>query len=250
MRGTALSSWLPFRGSGRGVSVLCLPHAGGAAHAYHRWARSTAYLRVDFVPVELPGRGSRVAEAPATDLGALTEELADVVDAHAAETGRPYALFGHSMGGMLAYNVAVRLAETSRPGPACLIVSGCRPPQRPRAIDLNSFDDDTLVTTLLRIGGLPEAVAADAELLAMVLPAMRADLALFAGYRRSGPPLPTPIIAMAGTRDPLAQPQYQQEWQPHTSRELILRVFRGGHFYLHDIPDEVMLEIDRSIGNL
>ncbi|WP_329101289.1 alpha/beta fold hydrolase [Micromonospora sp. NBC_01699] len=231
MRDIVSPRWLPFGGTGRGVSVFCLPHAGGTARSYRSWADSTANADVNFVPVELPGHGSRIAEAPVAELDALTEQLVEVVDAYAAETGRPYALFGHSMGGLLAYHLAGRLAASARPGPVCLVVSGCRPPQQQPAIDLLGLDDDTLVATLVRVGGLTAEMAAETELMAVILPALRADLALFAGYRPPGSRLSAPIIALAGTQDPLAEPQDQRGWRSHTSRGLLRRVFRGGHFF-------------------
>lgn len=229
------------------MSVFCLPHAGGAAHAYRDWTGATAHPGVDFVPVELPGHGRRMAEAPVTDLDLLTAQLVEVVGGYTAETGRPYALFGHSMGGLLAYHLASRLAASAHPGPVCLFVSGCRPPHRRPAVELHGLDDATLVATLVRFGGLTAEIAAHTELMALILPALRADLALFAGYRPSGPALPAPIVALAGAQDPLAGPEDQRGWRGHTSRGLTERVFPGGHFYLHDNPGEVMREIARRI---
>ncbi|WP_196278918.1 thioesterase II family protein [Catellatospora vulcania] len=246
--GIAASPWLPFPAAGRGVTVFCLPHAGGAARSYWSWANSTAYPGVDFVPVELPGRGSRITQAPVAELEVLTEQLAEVVDGYAVETGRPYALFGHSMGGLLAYHLAGRLAASARPGPVCVFVSGCRPPNRQSAVDLRGLDDGALVATLVRLGGLTAEMAAETELMAMVLPALRADLALFAGYRPPAAPLAIPIIALAGTGDPLAAPDDQKGWQAHTSRGLLRRVFGGGHFFLHDEPDPVLREIARVVA--
>ncbi|MEV0457306.1 thioesterase II family protein [Catellatospora methionotrophica] len=246
MRDLVSTRWLPYGGTGRGVSVFCLPHAGGAARSYSGWA----HQGVEFLPVELPGHGTRMAEAPVADLDLLTAQLADVVAAHTAGTGRPYALFGHSMGARLAHHVAGRLAASERPGPVCVFVSGSLPPQQPPPVDLHGLDDDLLVATLVRLGGLTAEMAAEAELMRLVLPTLRADLGLFGAARPVGIALPVPIITLAGAADPLAQPRDQEGWRAHTSRGLLRRVFDGGHFFLHDDPGPVLREIARTLAAL
>ncbi|HKB13826.1 MAG TPA: alpha/beta fold hydrolase [Vicinamibacterales bacterium] len=140
------------------LRLVCFPHAGGAASAYFPWARALAGYPIEVAAAHLPGRDARITEPPPSDLDAVIDALAGAIE---ALTARPFALFGHSMGARLAFEVARRLRERGAAGPAWLFVSGAPAPQLQRVDQaLRSIEDDTafLAAVAGTYGGVPRIV--------------------------------------------------------------------------------------------
>ncbi|QFG20263.1 thioesterase II family protein [Actinomadura sp. WMMB 499] len=219
--------------------LICFPHAGGSASFYFPFARELAGV-CELLAVQYPGRQDRRAEPACTDL----EVLADRV--HAAlprDSGTPTALFGHSMGAVLAYEVARRL-ERDGAGPAALIVSGRRAPAARRHEDVHRRGDDLLLAEVAGLSGTAPALLEDEELRRLILPPLRADYRAVETYRhRSGPPLGCPISVLTGDRDPRVSPAEAEAWRGHTDADFRLRTFPGGHFYLNERRAEVAAAI-------
>jgi len=197
--------------------------------------------------VALPGRGRRLREAPVADLSALAQALAAALSTQAASSR--LALFGHSFGALLAHETACELRDRHGVMPDLLFVAACAPPSSARTEwGLHALPDDRLVEELSRLGGLPGEVMAEREMLALALPAIRADLAAAdRRERRRGTPLGCPIVALGGERDPLVRPDELVGWGAHTSRGVTVRTFAGGHFFLHDARDQVLREITKEL---
>lgn len=214
------------------LRLFCLPYAGGSAYAYARWP---ALLpgRIDVRPIELPGRGSRHHEPAFSLLEPLTAALAQAL---AEETDRPYALFGHSMGALLAFELARALRGAGHPQPRLLLASAAPAPQlRHAKTAVHDGSDDQLIATLRTLGGIPEEVYADPDLLQQLLPAIRADFSVVETYRyREEPPLDCPIVGIAGAEDPLTPPAELDAWREQTTGEFVRHVLPGGHFFLRD----------------
>ncbi|WP_050514522.1 thioesterase II family protein [Streptomyces rimosus] len=248
----ARNRWTPWDAAGpeagaETVRVYCLPHAGGAAGAYLAWARSQEVPGLSFVPVELPGRGTRIGEP-------LLDSMADVVDGFLAVlAGRPeqerFLLLGHSMGAQIAYETTRRLAQAGRPLPRAVVASGCRPPGAPVALPLHDRSDDELLRGIVELGGTPAEVLEHRELLEMLLPVMRADLGLLARYMTDVRPtvLPCPVVALGGADDRLAGPEWITGWRAMTAGGFRHRVLPGDHFFLHARPAEVMAEVAAAV---
>jgi surfactin synthase thioesterase subunit len=217
------------------VELLALPCAGASAAMYLRWRRLLpAWIRL--VPVELPGRGSRLDEPPVETFDALVARLCD--EQAQALPGR-FALFGHSMGALLAYGMAQRWRALRAPLPLALFVSGSpAPAHRDPARFAGRDHDDALVADLRRLGGTPEAVFESAELLRLTLDALRADYRVCASFRpAAAPPLPLPLHALAGRQDDFPA-EHLQAWRHETGARFTLDWFDGGHFFLraHEAP--------------
>ena len=237
------------------VTLLCLPCAGASATMYLRWrALLPAWVRV--VPVELPGRGSRLGEAAVEDFDTLvqllTAELARRPDgahqAHAAHAprealgalgaptaGTPFALFGHSMGALLADGIARRLRLAGAPPPVALLLSGSPSPARR---DVQRFagplDDAMLLAELRRQGGTPDAVRAHAELRRLTLDTLRADYRVCGSCRvTSAPAHAMPLHLFAG-RDDAVPPGDVAAWRDEAAGPVTFDTFDGGHFFLRD----------------
>jgi len=230
------------------VRVYCLPHAGGAADSFLPWARSTGRSALRFIPVELPGHGTRRGEPLLTSMHKVTDGLLAMLAGR--PRGEPFVLFGHSMGAQIAYETARRLSAHARPMPLALVVSGSRPAGLRDPRRLHTLSDEALLERVGRMGGTPDAVLRQKGVARMVLPALRADLALLADYTARLRPvrLPCPIMALGGAADELAGPESIAAWGSLTSARFRFRILPGGHFFLHAQRSAVAAEIGASLA--
>lgn len=213
------------------LTLFCLPHAGGSAHPYARLATGLSG-RISVVPLELPGHGTRVREPLLRDLTALTAETVRLIG---DRRHRPYALLGHSFGALLGYEATRALDRLGTP-PALLLVSGRNGPAEPLSHrPFHHLPDDGFVRGLTRIGGMPQALLAEPELLRFYLPAIRADLKVLESYTHTpGPRLDVPLAAFAGRADLLTEPAAMASWAQVTDGVFDLTVVPGGHFFLQE----------------
>ncbi|WP_424217346.1 thioesterase II family protein (plasmid) [Streptomyces sp. BI20] len=246
--------WTPWEtgpdadGGAGDARVYCLPHAGGSAGSYLSWSRSQevpAGLR--FVPVELPGRGTRMREPLLSSMDEVVDGLLAVLAERPEE--EPFLLMGHSMGAQIAYETTRRLVGAGRPLPRAVVVSGCRPPGAPVALPLHERNDGELLDGIVELGGTPAEILAHPELLEMLLPVMRADLGLLARYMTEVRPtvLPCPLVALGGSDDRLAGPEWITGWRAMTTGGFRRRILPGDHFFLHARAAEVMTEIADAV---
>ncbi|WP_285752297.1 alpha/beta fold hydrolase [Lentzea sp. NBRC 105346] len=222
--------------------VVCFPNAGSGAASFRAFAPLLA-PHAELVIVRLPGREARIAEPPHRKLAelvpAVAEELADTLDVGE----RRLVFFGHSMGALVAFELARHLRRTARRLPDRLIVSGRPAPHVPYPPGYEFVHDlpwERLVERLRGYSGTPEALLADPELLEMFLPTLRADFEVVETYRYSPqPPLPCGIAAYGGLTDDEVPSATLAAWADHTSGPFRLRLFDGGHFYLDGQRGEV-----------
>ncbi|MEV4096144.1 thioesterase II family protein [Streptosporangium saharense] len=210
------------------IRLVCLPHAGGSASYWY--PMSTAVVPdVEVLAVQYPGRQDRRHE-PCVE---TIETLADLVtEALLPYRDLPVALFGHSMGAVVGFEVARRLEALGTPA-AILFASGRRAPSRHRDEDVHLRGVDGIVAELRKLDGTDPRALRDPELLQMILPAVRADYRAVETYRyRPGPPLSCPIHALVGDDDDRATVEEAAAWREHTVGGAELDVFSGGHFYL------------------
>jgi medium-chain acyl-[acyl-carrier-protein] hydrolase len=227
-----------------GVAVFCLPHAGGSASLYTPWTRVGWPEDLEFVPVELPGHPGRMAEPMPADMPDLIDSLLDSLRPRITE---PFAIFGHSMGALVGYELARRLADTGW-RPECLIVSGTGPPGVAAPVPAGDWTDGELARWLIRLGGTPLEVFAQPDLLRVALRILRADLTLLERYGSPQPTvIPVPVAAFGGTADPCAPTWQIEKWQAVTSQSFRLRTFSGGHFYLRERQPAVLAEIAGAV---
>jgi medium-chain acyl-[acyl-carrier-protein] hydrolase len=216
------------------LTLFCLPHAGGSALAFGRWRRALP-PDVRVVPLELPGHGARFREPLVDSLDPLIAGL--LREVRAAGVPR-YAVFGHSLGALLAYELARALVAAGHPAPRALLVAGRNGPAEPLSHrPIHALPDAAFVAALERLGGVPPTPAGGPGLLRAYLPALRADLRLAETYtRRPGPPAHFPIAAFAGREDPLTDPRAVLGWSRETTAAFELTLMPAGHFFL-DRPD-------------
>ena len=212
------------------LRLWCFPYAGAGAAAWHPWAAPLAGV-ADLVAIRLPGRENRLMEAPATRIEPLADALAAEIAPYSHE---PYALCGHSLGALLAYETARRLRSAGRPAPVALIASGARAPHCPRnEPNLHGLPDDAFIGEVdRRYQGIPKELLANREFLDLFLPALRGDLAVFENYQHEpDEPLASPLLSMGGTEDPRVSRDQTLAWREQTSGEFEAEFFPGGHFF-------------------
>jgi surfactin synthase thioesterase subunit len=240
------TAWIRrFRPAGAdSAPLVCLPHAGGSASFFFPVSRALAPA-IDVLAVQYPGRQDRRGE-PNID---SVPELADRILAALRHLGdRPLALFGHSMGALLAYEIALRLPATGLPAPSHLFVSGWRAPSRHRGSHVHLMSDQGILAELQALNGTEAAVMATPEIMEMILPAVRSDYRAVETYRwEPGRMLDCPVTALTGDRDPLVTVDEARAWEEHTTGPTDLQVLRGGHFYLVEQGPQVLDHIRRRL---
>jgi medium-chain acyl-[acyl-carrier-protein] hydrolase len=226
------------------LRLYCFAHAGAGAGAYRAWGEGLP-ATIDVCAVRLPGRESRIDEPPRTRLDDILAELVPLVAGGPA----PFAFFGHSLGALVAFELARALEDRGLPGPRHLVVSGHAAPQLGGQADDAPASDAELLDDLRGLGGTTGDVLGNRELLELVLPIVRADFAVSAAYRFvAGAPLGCPLTALGGAGDPGVTLAALEAWRVHTRGGFALRQFPGGHFFIDSARPAVLAAVAAAVG--
>jgi medium-chain acyl-[acyl-carrier-protein] hydrolase len=210
------------------LRVICFPYAGANPASFHGWAARLG-SDVEMQVVQLPGRGARCGERPITRMETLIDALVKASRAHRAV---PYVLYGHSMGALVAFELVRRLRRDSKVLPTQLLVSGCRGPALPiMSLPPHDLPEKAFIARVGELGGIPAAVLQERELMALLLPSLRADFELLETWNYTPePPLDMPITAFGGVDDRAIRSVELEAWRPQTRGPFELRLFPGDHF--------------------
>ncbi len=226
------SRYLPFSDQHlSGTTLLCLHHAGSNAASFRSWQTYFAGYGIHIAPLELPGHGTRRSESLHASHLPLIEDMSEALLGLLPDR---YAIYGHSLGALLGFELASALQTQGRP-PQALFVSGRRPPQLPTPTPWrHQLSDAELVEQLLALGGNGTTLLAHPELQALFLPVIRADFAITECYQyKTRPALQCPLHSFVGERDPEVSSAQMALWQMHTAANFTQQVIAGAHF-----PDE------------
>ncbi|MFE5300443.1 thioesterase II family protein [Streptomyces sp. NPDC056632] len=214
--------------------LICFPHAGGSASYYFPFSRAVADSgAAELSVVQYPGRQDRHREACLTDLRELARHVVEAV--LASDDGRPVSLFGHSMGALLAFEVALQLQERAGLRADRLFVSGRRSPSSPRSESVHLRDEQGLVREVRALDGTGSSMLDDPDVRAMILPPLRADYQALETYRYAPERrLAIPVDAFVGDSDPRTSVDDAGRWGEVTAGDFDLCVLPGGHFFLVD----------------
>ncbi|UUU37372.1 alpha/beta fold hydrolase [Streptomyces sp. CA-210063] len=228
------------------IRLLCLPHAGGSASFYFPVSEALA-PRVEVLAVQYPGRQDRRLEPCVETLPELADRLLPLL--MDGWTDKPLALFGHSMGASLAFELAGLLEQRAGVVPLMLFASGRRAPSRFREEDdVHRRGDEALLAEIKRLAGTDSRILGDDEVLRMVLPAIRSDYRAAELYRPERVHrLRCPVTALVGDRDPKAPLDDVRAWREHTGSTFEMEVYPGGHFYLTDQAPRVIRRIEDAL---
>ena len=231
--------------------LFCFPYAGGAANIYRGWGElleGTVAGGLEVIAVELPGRATRFREAPCR---AIAQAVAGAGEAMAPLLDRPFAFFGHSLGAILAFELARWLRREARPQPRRLFLSARRAPHLPDDEEpISGLSDEEFVGRLRELNGTPEEALQHPELMRMLLPVLRADFAMVDSYRlEPEPPLALPLAAWGGLSDPEVSREALEAWSLYTSAGFGMRMFPGDHFYLHPQRQAMVRAIAQDLAS-
>jgi len=213
------------------VRLFCFPYAGGSASMFRSWAEE-APPEVEVCAIQPPGRENRWREPRLTVLPEFLLSLAQSILPHLK---LPFAFFGHSLGALIAFELARLLRRQGDPQPLCLFVSGRRAPHLPDPRpSTHQLPDGEFIDSIRRLGGTPEELLQNSEVTQLFLPTLRADFALNETYTyRVDEPLECPIFAFGGAEDPEAGRDEVAAWDAHTSASFSTRMFPGDHFFVN-----------------
>ncbi len=240
------SVWLPYwnpNASAR-ARLICFPFAGGSASMYRKWNQLED---CEILAVQWPGREARLREPPFSRLHAMVDAAMHALLPLLHE--KPFFVFGHSLGAKVAFELVRALERQGHPSPRRLFVAGCGAAHLPdRSLQLHELPDEPFLQALGALGATPQEVLASRELMAFLLPMIRADYLASERYRwEPGPPLRTGIDALSGEEDPDVNESELLAWGELTAGRFTSRRFSGGHFFLMENPPSVLSMVREEI---
>ena len=214
--------------------LFCFPYAGGSAPVYHKLQRALP-ADVEVCCLQPPGRGFRMRDPAFHELDALVAAIDGVLR---PRLDRPFALFGHSMGALVAFELTRRLRAGGGPLPGHLFASAAPAPQvaRPRLVS-TALEAPAFWAAVNQLYGTPAQAMADPALLELAVPPLKDDFRILVAYRyRAEAPLPMPITAFMGSADPMVDRAGAEAWREQTTAAFALHQIPGPHLYLRDAP--------------
>lgn len=204
---------------------------------------------VEVCPVQLPGRGNRIRETPFTQMTPLVESLAEGLSPYLEG---PFAFFGHSLGAIVSFELALKLQRETGKLPIHLFVSGRRAPHIPRQDPITyNLPDNEFVEELKRLNGTPKEVLDHSELMQLMLPVLKADFEISETYKHSGGPLRgCPITAFGGKQDEEVPQDFLEAWREHTTGPFKQRMLPGDHFFLHASEQLLLAALNQELCSM
>lgn len=227
------------------LRLFCFPHAGGGASFFRLWAAALP-PEVHICAVQPPGRENRLREPPAASVDEL---VSDFIVAVESRLDNPFVFFGHSLGALLAFETTRELRRLGWPLPERLFVSAHPAPQLDRK-SVGPGDDAQILDVMRGFGGTSDEVLDHEELLQLLIPVLRADLAVGEGYQyQPDEPLGCPISAFGGLADPVVSREELSAWREQTRSEFTLRLFAGDHFFPSACRGALLRAITEQLGS-
>lgn len=240
---------LRYKASARArLRLFCFPYAGGAAQAFRQWPQFLPDF-IEVCAVQPPGRGKRLREEP---FMRLDELVAAAAPALIPFMGIPFAFYGHSMGALIAFELARLLRRMGLGGPVHLFVGACPAPSLARETEVKyDLPEPEFIEELRRLGGTPAEVLEHEELLRLMLPLLRADFAVTETYLYvAGPPVDCPLTAFGGLEDREVPRERLTPWGEHTAGPASLRIMPGDHFFLRSSMRPLLENIARVLSGV
>jgi medium-chain acyl-[acyl-carrier-protein] hydrolase len=220
------------------LRLFCFSCAGGNAASFIPWQYALE-PDIELCAIQLPGRGESLG---APTVRSFSELMARLAPAVAPAATLPFAFFGHSLGGLVAFELARRFQSDGGRMPFKLLIAGCdRPRHRKPTLRLHDLDDDARLQALREFGGTSPEILENRDLMDLAMPSIVGDFALLSDYRYNpGRPLDTPLTLMLGRGDQHVDRQTAMSWQEETLEPMTTHWFDGGHFFIHSQREAVI----------
>lgn len=226
------------------INLFCLPFAGGTKYSYKGYEKIVPdFIKV--VPIELPGRATRMQEKAFTSMHDMVDDIfIQIKD----KLHHPYAIYGHSMGGWLTYLLTKKIVATGLTPPLGLFVTGCGGP----SIEISEparylLPKDKFIDKLRELGGSPDEILENAELMEFLEPILRADFQAVDTYKyEESEPFEVPITVVIGLQE-RATYEEAMAWQKETTMPIVVQQFPGKHFFIYDFEEEIMKLIIKNL---
>ncbi|EOO16134.1 MULTISPECIES: thioesterase II family protein [Bacillus] len=228
------------------IKLFCLPFAGGSASIYMKW-RPHLHPMIELIPIEIASRGARFNDDHYGSFDACIEDVLNQIKNYGIDT--PYAIFGHSMGASISFEVTRKLELKYNSLPIRLFLSGRRSPQSARPFkQMHLLSDDEFIVELRKLGGTAEEILADSSLSEVFFPIIRADYEMLSSYKFQPPsqPINVAFSILNGKADDL-YPQEITGWQALTTSKCEYLFFEGGHFYIEEKYKDVVSHVNSAL---
>ncbi|WP_019505899.1 thioesterase II family protein [Pleurocapsa sp. PCC 7319] len=228
------------------LRLFCLPYAGGAASTFSSWSTSLT-SEVEICPIELPGHGYRIAERPLDRLEPLVEKLTHALLPY---LDKPFAFFGHSMGGLVGFELTHKIRKHCNISPEHLFISGRHAPQVPGSKPpIHHLPEPKFINELGRLNGTPKAVLENVELMELFLPVLRADFAAIETHAYIPKPrLDCPITVLGGIQDFEIACNDLEPWREQTNGNFSMQMFQGDHFFINSNQSTLLQFLNRELN--
>ncbi|MEI2467366.1 thioesterase II family protein [Niallia taxi] len=231
------------------INLFCIPFAGGSAVVYSKWKKNTdSFIQIH--EVELPGRGRRMNEPLIDNMKAMVEDIFYSIKNNLTE---PYALFGHSMGGLLTYELCHKIQQEGYPAPVHVFVSGRKAPQlKARKKVIHNLSNEEFISEIIKYNGTDKMIFENKELAEIFLPILRADFKLIETYEFFTPLqlLNSNISVFHGIDDKAVNFDELSLWSQVTKKEIEIQNFPGGHFFINEYTEQVVGKVNETLGSL
>ncbi|MDQ0175270.1 thioesterase II family protein [Bacillus chungangensis] len=231
------------------IKLFCIPYAGGSAVVYSKWKKLINPL-IELKEIELPGRGYKMKEPLLDNMPEMVENIFKEMK---NEIKPPYALFGHSMGALITYELYKKLKKAGYPAPVHMFISGKKSPQVAiKDLKLYHLPEDEFIDHILKYNGTNESVFKNKELASLFIPILRADFKIVETYKfdHTDDRLDCDISVFGGTEDRTVDWDDLLQWQEVAKKKCNFYSFKGGHFFINEHTEEVVNQINRIINNI
>jgi surfactin synthase thioesterase subunit len=229
------------------INLYCLPFAGGNKYSYQKYSeKAPSFLNI--IPLEYPGRGARMKELLIVDADLLVNDLYNQIRKNSGDAD--YAIYGHSMGGLIGYLVARKLIENNHKPPLHLFITGTCGPSSPArsAKNRHLLPKDEFIQELKNLDGIPDEILQNDDLLSYIEPILRADFKTCETYKyMDQPPLNIPFTVITGTDEEMTTEDIQL-WQKESDFAVDFRQIPGKHFFIFNYPRVIVDIISKKLS--
>ncbi|TAE61954.1 MAG: thioesterase [Nostocales cyanobacterium] len=244
---TTFNSWItcPQPNPNAKIRLFCLPYAGGSAVIFHKWSKNLPQT-IEVCPIEIPGRGRQITLPPHTKMKSLVAEIATKIIPF---LDKPFAIFGHSMGAQVSFELARLLRSDYNLQPIHLFISGRKAPQiNSTKRDIYNLPDQEFWQEVSKLNGTPNEVIENAEMIELFLPILRADFtALETHIHTNQQPFNFPISVFGGLQDTGITQHQLEAWKEHTTSDFSVQMLEGNHFFLRESEKNLLHQITHKL---